>query len=185
MVQVMAKLSKNDWVNAGFEALDIDGIEGVKVERLAQRLGVSKGSFYWHFKNREFLFRAMIDHWEEIATDGIINIVEGANSDASEKLEHLSRICFRPSNFDHVEANLRIWAARNSFIFDSCERVDKKRIAYVASLLHAMGIAKKKAKYRADIMYLALIGNSTWVHSGHSRMSKAELKELISMLTKQ
>lgn len=69
------KLSKLAWIQAGFRALTQQGLSGVKAEILARELHVSKGSFYWHFKNIDALKVTMLEHWKEAATQGIVQQV--------------------------------------------------------------------------------------------------------------
>lgn len=179
----MAKLSRNNWILAGLEALNDSGIAGVKVEGIASSLGVSKGSFYWHFKNREALVLAMIDYWEEQATQNIIELVNESSALPGERLRRLGGICFRPDRFDTVEANWRIASVLDPKIAKVCKRVDKRRIKYVQDLLEAMGLAKNVAKARAHFMYLMLIGNTTWIQTGGRKISPLHLEELMTMLT--
>ncbi len=179
----MAKLSQQDWIYAGLEALDMSGIAGVKVERIASALGVSKGSFYWHFKNRDALILAMLNFWEEQATQKIIELVDSSSALPKERLIHLCQICFRPHRFDAAEANWRLASIENPDIAKTCKRVDKKRIKYVQDLLEGIGLSKSVAKTRAHFMYLMLVGNTTWIQIGGRKLSPIDLEEFIEMLT--
>src|ERR687893_303054 len=66
------RLSREDWIGAALQALADDGPSGVAVERLAARLGTTKGSFYWHFKDREELITEALATWEREDTDAVI-----------------------------------------------------------------------------------------------------------------
>ena len=66
--QKKPRVSGRDWLEAGLEALAREGIAGVRVERLARRLGTSKSGFYWHFRDRAELHRALLDHWSRVYT---------------------------------------------------------------------------------------------------------------------
>lgn len=182
-VQVMAqKLQKEDWIDAALSALANEGAGGIRVEALARELGVSKGSFYWHFKNREALFDQMLDRWESAGTLDIISHVDGVSDDPEERLRILGRIVLKPSNFDKLEANLRAWGATYEPAARRCAKVDKQRIEYVRDLLVGCGFEKKRALARADLLYLVLIGNSTRINAGGKPTSKKQIEELLSML---
>ena len=179
----MAKLSKKNWVEAGMISLAEKGIDGVKVETLSKQLGVSKGSFYWHFKNRDALIEAMLDDWQERATHAIINIVDDISEDPMERLVVLSNIIFRPTRFDGTEANWRIAGIKDSRVAAACKGIDATRIAYVRDLLVSIGVPLSQSKHRSHLLYMVLIGNTTWVQTGGRKMSKKEVNEIVSMLT--
>ena len=86
-----ARRSKQDWIHAALEALRDEGVEGVRVEPLAVRLGVTKGSFYWHFETREQLLTAALDSWVARGTEAIIEHVDGVQAGPAAKLRELWR----------------------------------------------------------------------------------------------
>ena len=86
------RLSELDWVKAGLLALAERGVEGLRVDRLARDLGVTKGSFYWHFKNRDELFDALAKFWGETEPDWVIKEVCALPGDARMRLELLGAV---------------------------------------------------------------------------------------------
>src|SRR4051794_35417726 len=80
------------WIEAALEALGSAGPQGVRIEVLAARLGVSKGGFYWHFENREQLLREMLDAWEQLMVTDVIAAVESDADEPRAKLEHLFKL---------------------------------------------------------------------------------------------
>ena len=106
----MAKLSREDWINRGLQVLAEEGMEAVRVEPLAKRLNVTKGSFYWHFKNRQALLLEILQAWVNLQTDSIINLVETAGGSASAKLMYLfayTRDLFLAVGFSPADAMVR------------------------------------------------------------------------------
>ena len=86
------RLGKQEWINAGLVALAAHGADAVRVERLAETLHVTKGSFYWHFKDRNELLQALLEAWQSRATRAIIDAVETRGGDARARLTTLFTI---------------------------------------------------------------------------------------------
>jgi AcrR family transcriptional regulator len=175
------ELSKTDWIAAAFRALVAGGPSAMNVEPLAKSLGVTKGSFYWHFKDRAALHAAMLEHWERIATDHIIDDVEAHGGSGRTKLERLigHAVSAAPDAYGGAQAEgvLRAWAASFDPAGIILTRVDKRRRAYLAQLFKEAGLETADARHAADIAYLASIGAqntratggkidrpSTWAH---------------------
>jgi AcrR family transcriptional regulator len=87
--RVSKRLGRQEWINAGLKALAEHGAEAVRIERLADTLRVTKGSFYWHFKDRGALLEALLEAWQARATNAIIDQVEARGGDARTRLETL------------------------------------------------------------------------------------------------
>src|ERR671918_1162056 len=83
---------RTSWIEEGLRALGAGGPDSVRVELLAQALGVTKGGFYWHFEDRRALLEEMLDAWERLGVDEVIERVEGGGGDARAKLRRLSAI---------------------------------------------------------------------------------------------
>lgn len=155
-------LSRTDWIAGAFRALIARGPSAINVEPLAKSLGVTKGSFYWHFKDRAALHTAMLDHWETIATDRIIEDVEAHGGSGRAKLERLINHAISPAPDAYggaqAEGVLRGWAASYDPAGAILARVDKRRRAYLTKLFQEAGLDKAVARNAADIAYLASIG---------------------------
>ena len=138
-----AKHTKTDWTLAAFETLGNDGIDGVKVERIAKTLGATKGSFYWHFADRPALLAHMLDYWEEEGTHQIITQLRESDSSASEKLKQLAEISSqsRSQGLDAiaVEGALRAWAGQDPLAADKLKSTEAVRMAFLEELLIEIG----------------------------------------------
>ena len=86
------RLSEADWARAGLEALADSGIEGIRVDPLAKRLGVTKGSFYWHFKGRDELLDAMVRFWGDTEPGRVIRQVRSLSAGPEKRLELLGKV---------------------------------------------------------------------------------------------
>ena len=131
-------LSAEDWIKCGFQALGSGGVQAIRAERLARTLGVSKGSFYWHFADVGALHAGMITHWEEVATEQIIVNNDAGGGDGLARLTRLVEIVTsnlsEPYGGMATEAALRDWARDDAAAAISLRRVDQHRLAYVEAL---------------------------------------------------
>lgn len=179
----MKKRSREAWIAGAFDALRDGGIEALRVEPLAARLGVTKGSFYHHFDNRRALYLAMLEEWERSGTSDIIDEVGRSSGEPVEALRRLAHntLAVNPG-VDEIELGIRAWAVTDDVVAAAAERVDARRLDYVASLLRAIGLPSPLARRRARLLYRVLIGEFTWRSSGGPAMSKREIDELVDAL---
>jgi AcrR family transcriptional regulator len=176
-------LSQAEWLGGAFEALCEGGIEALRVEPLAAGLGVTKGSFYHHFENRRSLHLAMLDEWERRGTGEIIDEIDEPPRDAVERLQALARRIFASSGrADDIEVAIRAWAVVDDVAAAAVDRVDARRVDYVAALVKECGFAGPLAKRRARLLYRVLIGEFTWRSSGGPAMSEREIDELVALV---
>src|SRR5438477_11526733 len=83
---------RTSWIQEGLRALGVGGPDAVRIEKLAQTLGVTKGGFYWHFDDRRALLEEMLDAWERVMIDEVIEHLESGGGDARAKLRRLSAL---------------------------------------------------------------------------------------------
>lgn len=144
------------WVQAGLSALSEGGVAAVRVELLAKRLKITKGSFYWHFSRREDLLSAMLEEWERSQTLGVIANVEAAGGNPHERFERLSAAVARLDM--RLEAAMRSWAPSDGDVRQVIERIDAMRLSYLQSIIESAGVPVEPAIARARLVYFALIG---------------------------
>lgn len=181
--QGVARLNPSDWIHAAVRRLGQDGVDQVRVELLAKDLKVSKGSFYWHFGDRAALLNALLEAWEEEATQAIIDEVDGHPGPPADRLWALMRRVFQtPPTVDLLETALRAWATRDEAARAAVQRVDKRRMRYVAGLLTELGMGKTEARRRSELLYRALIGEFALRSYGSPAISTASLRALHSSL---
>lgn len=175
------RLGPDEWIDAALRTLANDGVQAVRVEALARTLGVTKGSFYWHFKDRPALLLATLDHWRRIATHAIIEEVEAAEASPQGRLRHLLSLC-TSGRGDRIESQIRAWAMSSPEAQAVLGQVDAVRESYVAGLLQQHGLKASEARHRSRAMYLALIGEFTWVAHGGAPSKKAMWQSLLNQL---
>ncbi len=135
-------LQRGDWTRAGLRVLAQSGVDAVLIPRLATDLGVTKGSFYWHFSSRDELLLALIDEWKKHATLRVIEIVESASTSSEEKIRLIAFIGTN-SPIDEfggaIELAVRNWARSNPDVRDAVADVDKQRLSYLTKLYADVG----------------------------------------------
>lgn len=177
-----AALGPEAWLAAAWEELSRGGVEAVRVEPLAARLGVTKGSFYWHFRDRAALLDALLADWERRATRGVIALVDGASEAPRERLAALLRVTTKASEAADAESAIRAWGAHDERARERLARIDEQRERYVEDLLVAAGVRRSLARRRARALYLALIGEYARVAHGGRPTSAATWAELLERM---
>lgn len=175
------RLGPEAWVNAGLDALVEGGVGAARVEPLAARLGVTKGSFYWHFEDRGALERAMVEAWERRSTSAVIDEVEAAGLAPREKLRHLIRVS-TSGRADRIESAMRAWGAVDPDVGRAVARVDARREKFVVDLFEAMGLSRADATARTRILYLALVGEYSRTSHGAASSPKQMWQALAALL---
>ena len=147
------------WIEAGIALLAEGGIDAVRVEPLAARLGVTKGSFYWHFKDRAALYAAILDHWRATSTADVITLLERQGGSAAERLRRLFATTVVDPRRPQLTTAIRAWARTDRLAAQAIAIADAERIAYVEGLLVEHGLTPGAAAVRARILYLTLMGS--------------------------
>lgn len=149
------QLSAQDWLDQGLRTLAKSGFTALKAEPLAKAMGVSRGSFYWHFADIGAFHAAILRHWREVAAEQIIANVEASSRDDN-PLPLLIRRVFggKPA----LENAVRIWATIDPIARNAVQAIDRRRLNYVESLLRASGLSDDVARARAQILYWAFLG---------------------------
>ncbi len=150
-------LSREDWILRALTTLDREGIQQVKVERLAVSLGVTKGSFYWHFKNRQDLLESLLEYWSRELEAATQQELDRMPDDPNYRLLWLlGQIA--DGNLNQHDYAIRRWGAFDPMAAAAVRRVDEKRLAYVRELFLDMGFNDRDADLRSRISYYYVIG---------------------------
>jgi AcrR family transcriptional regulator len=152
----LGRLSRADWVKEAYDLFETKGVSAVSVDPLAKKLGVTRGSFYWHFEDRADLLRAILDRWHDLNTEDTIeqNELQGGNPEA--RLLRLFETCATDSGA--LEMGIRAWASENVTARETLRTVDARRTDYIAALLVQIGIERSVAEMRARVAYSAWLG---------------------------
>jgi AcrR family transcriptional regulator len=175
------QLSAKDWLDQGLRTLAESGFTALKAEPLAKAMGVSRGSFYWHFADIGAFHAAILDHWREVAAEQIIANVEAA-SDHDNPLPLLLRQAFGARLA--LENAVRTWATLDPLARAAVQAIDRRRLSYVESLLRASGLSPDVARARAQILYWAFLGYALSDKPLPRARQAAVLDELLRMASR-
>jgi AcrR family transcriptional regulator len=177
------RLDSAAWVEEALTILAEQGIDGVRVEILAKRLGVTKGSFYWHFKDRDALLETLLDTWRRQATLRIISRLDRAEQSAIGRLRHLLHLPFQGSRSErgaNVELSIRLWSRRDVRARNALAEVDQLRLQYIGGLLTDCGCTPQDAKARAVLAYAFIRVGTTLIEAADQVTLDATLSFLCS-----
>jgi AcrR family transcriptional regulator len=153
----MSQLKREDWLERGLNLLAEAGSEALTIDSLCQRFGVTKGSFYHHFKNRQAFLEALFQFWEENYTSKYIAYsLEGESP--LEQLERLQAMVLQ--NFGTAEIAIRAWAQSDPLARTYQERVDRRRLEYLYDLQLKLHNKPELARSMAHLQYATLIGST-------------------------
>jgi len=150
------RLSAKDWELAALEAIAEHGINALAVETLARQLGVTKGSFYWHFRNREALLVAALARWEHVGAAEIIAPIERI-ADPRQRLPALCRRVARQLQTHRVYAAL-LKAMDDPHVVAAMARASQRRMQFLTTIYREAGLAPPEALNRARLTYAAYVG---------------------------
>jgi AcrR family transcriptional regulator len=151
----MKRLTAQDWIDFALTALAHEGFDALKADVLARKLGVSRGSFYWHFADLGAFHAHVIQHWKQVTTEAIIADIEHHES-REKRLDALLRHAFGRGAL--LEIRMRTWAENNAEAARALGDIDRQRRDYIEQLLVEAGIAPPLAATRAQLLYWTYLG---------------------------
>jgi AcrR family transcriptional regulator len=172
------QLSARDWLDQGLKVLASRGFTALKAEPLAKAMGVSRGSFYWHFADIAAFHAAILARWHEVAAEQIIANVEAASNDEN-PLALLLRRVFGERLM--LERAVRTWASVDPAARAAVQAIDRRRLSYVEGLLAQSGLSPEIARARAQIFYWAFLGFALSDQPLPKTRQQAVVDELVRM----
>jgi len=152
-------LGRGDWIAAALQTLIEEGVDSVKVVRLADRLSVTRGSFYWHFKSRDELLATLLEAWEAKNTQAILGRAEHPHRDLTSAVLDIFALWVDRALFDPgLDFAIREWARRSTTVHDAVRRADDRRVKAIAGIYRRAGMTAIDAFIRARILYFMQIG---------------------------
>lgn len=173
------RLSAIDWANAALDVIADDGVAAVAVEPLARRLGVTKGSFYWHFPSREALLAAALDRWEAMEQETVFGKLE-AFPEPRERLKALFQLVAHELKPHQIYSEL-LKALDHPVVQPVLARVSQRRMDYLAASFRQAGMPRLEAINRARLTYAAYVGFlQLSLQLGQPRLHHDEFEQYVS-----
>lgn len=162
------RLSREAWLKAALEIVCASGIDAVKIAPLASSLGVTTGSFYWHFKNRRELLGAVLDFWESSMTDMAIEAARGFTGDPRTRILRLMEAVMA-DGLARYDLAISHWAQADQEAREVFQRALKKRFEFAAWMFSQAGFDPEQARIRGRMMVVYMMGESSLVADSLSR----------------
>jgi len=175
------QLSEKDWLDQGLKLLAQRGFTALKAEPLAKLMGVSRGSFYWHFADIGAFHAAILKHWREVSAEQIIAALE-APAQTDNPLSMLLNRAFgtKPA----LEKAVRSWAASDSKARAAVLAIDRRRLDYLEHMLRQAGVDAETAAARAQILYWSFLGYALSDQPLAQARQRAVIDQLLLMATR-
>ena len=175
------QLDRGNWIENAIDVLAHDGVGGLRVEVLAKRCGVTKGSFYWHFRDRQDLLAAILEHWKEGRIRDIEKTTSITPGKEREQLHFAIEVYGASRNRKgmSIELAVRDWARHDPQAATVVEAVDLYRLECTRKLFVAAGMSDAEAKSRSLLLYACVFGLSL-MHYTHFDDHLDNLKERIA-----
>jgi AcrR family transcriptional regulator len=175
----LTRTPRTSWIDEGLRALADGGPDAVRIESVAKALGVTKGGFYWHFDDRRALLEEMLDTWERIGVDDVIERVEAGGGDARARLRRLFAIGTSTEGHDvlRIDLAVRDWARRDQAVARRLRGVDNRRMGYMRALFDDFCPDEDEVEARCMLAFSVWIGNH-FIAADHGERTRAEVLEL-------
>jgi AcrR family transcriptional regulator len=153
------KATRDDWLDFALSALAIEGVAHVTILALSERLGVSRSSFYWYFKNRDELLDGLLSRWDSLNTRSIVSQASEPAATANEAVCNVFRCWVNPAIFSpRLDFAVREWARRSASVRKALDRSDRLRTEALKALFVRFGYEDEEALVRARVLYYMQIG---------------------------
>jgi AcrR family transcriptional regulator len=169
------RLTAQDWIDFALTTLAREGFHALKADVLARKIGVSRGSFYWHFTDLDSFHARVIERWRQVATESIIADLERFDS-REERLDVLLRRAFGGDAL--LEVRMRSWADKNAAAARALGDIDRRRKTYIEQMLADAGVAPALAATRAQLLYWTYLGAAL----GRSKLAGEPLDRIVAEL---
>ena len=151
------RLSREKWLERALRIVAAKGGARLRVDTLVAAMGVTKGSFYWHFRNRDDFVHHLIQYWDDHYTRNVIEMLAGHKGDARQRLFALMKMVYE-KNLNALDIPFRSWAAQEPKVATMVTRVDRQRLDTVRTLFREMGFKGKEleTRTRAFVTFMSL-----------------------------
>ncbi len=153
------KARRDDWLDLALSALAVEGVDHVTVLNLSERLGVSRSSFYWYFKNRDELLDVLLDRWDQLNTRSIVTLAGEPAANVNQAVCNVFRCWVNPAIFSpRLDFAVREWARRSPQVRKAFDGADRLRTEGLRAMFARFGYKDEDAFVRARVLYTMQIG---------------------------
>ena len=142
------RIDRGRWLSEALEVLAREGKARITVRNISESLGVTTGSFYWHFENREDFVDAIVDFWDKAFTDKVAQRIRRSPAEPREQLLELMKV-LTEENLGRYDVAVRAWATHDNKVAKAVRKVDRQRFETVRGLFAAMGFVEPELDMRA------------------------------------
>lgn len=168
------RLSREEWLARALDVIASKPHGKLRIHELVKDLGVTRGSFYWHFENRHDFVRSMAEYYDRWSTDQVIEAVEAGGGDARQRLRTIMEFVFR-NRLGRYEMALHAWAFQEPVVAEAVRRSEQNRLAFVRTLFEEMGFTGSDLETRVR----AFVGYMNLDHSSFAREGDDERMRLL------
>jgi AcrR family transcriptional regulator len=176
VVEKVKRVSKAEWLQTALKLLEAEGVEAIRVERLARELGISKSGFYWHFKDRDELREQMVEYWAHEFTEVVTAnplMREGAPRIRLEQ----TMLMILDHDLTRYEVPMRAWAEADPGIARRVHQVYRQRLDFLREIFRDLGFEGDELEMRARLFTCY----HTWERPMFPKESKKSLRRLIGL----
>ena len=168
------RVSKADWLECALESLVREGVDGVRVERLARKLGTAKSGFYWHFRDRDELLREMLDYWSHEYTGVVTGNPEVLALEPKRRLQVIAEMII-DNDLTHYDLAMRAWAAKDTRVGQRVTAVYQDRLRFLRKAFRELGFTGAELDMRTRLF----VAYHSWESTTFWREPKKKLRALI------
>lgn len=178
-----ARLSVDDWIRAGYSLLADDGLQSLKIDRLCDRLGVTKGSFYWHFTDLAGYRAALIESWAQQRGEEHLVYLQMQDRPPRERLSMMVVSLVSPRHWK-LERTMREWGRSDKTVAAGVEAADRRVLASVRQAFLDLGFAPEEAELRAGTTFAAGVGFLHLAGSKPRPLTAAQRERFLNFMTR-
>jgi AcrR family transcriptional regulator len=145
----IARLDRIKWLALAMDTFAKEGRARLRIEELCRKMGVTRGSFYWHFHNRDDFVKSLVKYWMDWSTQNAIEVVNGTKGSARARLQALAEY-ITEKDLGKYDMIMRSWALHEPQVAKMVQKVDEQRLAYIRSLFKEMGFVGDELEMRAQ-----------------------------------
>ena len=169
----MKRISKDQWLSKALEMFVKNGVDAVKIERLAKELGTSRSGFYWHFKNRQDLLQHMLDYWTDEFTGVVITNPELGKLAPKERLLRIMKM-IRGEDLTRYDLAMSAWAYADPLARKAVDKVVRMRLDYIGAIFSELGYTGDELEMRTRVF----VCYQSWQDTMFPDLREAKVKKL-------